>query len=339
MWDYLNVSWAGAKAFMYQFTNKHRPYWLSDVTENVPVAQREGRVCIVTGGNGGIGFETARCLTSAGYTVIMGCRSSSRGREAVDKIRKELRDEGLERYQDNIRFMPLDLGSFKSINAFVDKFMKEKLPGGVTGRLDVLINNAGVMLTPYGKTEDGLETQIGTNHFGHFLLTLRLLPLLKKSGSGAFKSRIVNVSSSAHYPGYIKFGDIDSSKSYNAYQAYAQSKLANVLFSYELSRRLEQEGASVTVNALHPGVIDTNLYSHLPSVVRYPQSVMAKYLFKDAIQGAATSLYVATEPSLEGVTGKYFDNCEMVDSSTVSYNVNDQKNLWKLSEKITKVKY
>lgn len=195
-------------------------------------------------------------------------------------------------------------------------------------RLDILINNAGVMNLPRCETKDGFEMQIGVNHMGHFLLTNLLLDTLKASAP----SRIVVVSSIAHKMGNIRKNDLNSEKSYNKYKAYFQSKLANVLFSRELSKKLQ--GTGVTVNSLHPGVVQTELnrYQPITSKLIYPLYIC----FKSPTSGAQTQLTVALDPDLEKVSGKYFDNCSIKEESAAAKDDEMAKWLWNTSVEWTK---
>ena len=207
-------------------------------------ARLDGKVAIITGANTGIGKETAVDFAQRNARVIMACRNVEKGREALDEVVKRSGS-------NKVVLKKLDLSSLASVRKFAEEILKEE------PRLDILVNNAGVMMCPYSKTEDGFEMQIGVNHFGHFLLTNLLLDRLKE----APKARIVNVSSVGHYFTWgIKFYDINSEKSYSKIVAYAQSKLANILFTKALAKRLE--GTNVTVNALHPGPVATDLERH-----------------------------------------------------------------------------
>uniref|UniRef100_A0A0K8U2X9 Retinol dehydrogenase 13 n=2 Tax=Bactrocera latifrons TaxID=174628 RepID=A0A0K8U2X9_BACLA len=204
----------------------------------------EDKVVIVTGSNTGIGKETVRELANRGATIYMACRDMQKCEEARDEI-------VLETHNKRIYCRKCDLASMDSIRKFVESFKKEQV------KLDILINNAGVMRCPRSLTKDGFEMQLGVNHMGHFLLTNLLLDLLKKSAP----SRIVTVSSLAHTRGEINIADLNSDKSYDPGRAYNQSKLANILFTRELAKRLE--GTGVSANALHPGVVDTELFRHM----------------------------------------------------------------------------
>lgn len=247
----------------------------------------DGKVVIITGCNTGIGKETARDLARRGASVYMACRDQVKCEIARQEIIKET--ENL-----NVFNRSLDLSSLDSIRRFVAEFKKEE------PRLDVLINNAGVMMCPKMLTKDGFEMQLGTNHMGHFLLTNLLLDQLKK----AAPSRIINLSSLAHIGGKLNKEDLNSDQSYNDVMAYCQSKLANVLFTRELAKRLE--GSQVTVNCLHPGAVNTDLLRHVNPILRTIATPFLPYFFKTPKSGAQTSIRLAVDPELEKVTGKYF---------------------------------
>ena len=190
----------------------------------------------------------------------------------------------------------------------------------------MLVNNAGLVLTRRTVTEDGLETTFAVNHLGYFLLTSLLLDLIKQSAP----ARIVNVASTAHHSGTIDFNDLQGERSYGAMRAYSQSKLANILFTYELARRLE--GSKVTANCLHPGVIGTNIFRSVPGL-----GAMAKLFLKSPKKGAETSIYLATSPDVAKVTGKYFDDKRLARSSPESNDAAVAQRLWQVSEQLTKL--
>jgi len=273
----------------------------------------DDKVVIVTGSNTGIGKETARVLVRMGAHVIMACRDIEKAKVALSDINE---DTGTE---DKITLLPLDLGSFQSIRNFVDEFHALKLP------LHILINNAGVMATPEKRTEDGIEYQIGINHFGHFLLTNLLLEDLKNNAP----ARIVNLSSTAHKGGRIFFDNINLEGNYEPWRSYGQSKLANILFTKALAKRLE--GTGVTCNSLHPGVISTELTRDLGWLTPFLNIATSLKIIKTIPQGAATTIYVATHPDLEGVTGLYFNDCHEETPSVYALREEDGERLWELS--------
>ncbi|XP_022223647.1 retinol dehydrogenase 12 isoform X3 [Drosophila obscura] len=278
------------------------------------------KVIIVTGSNSGIGKETVRELAKRGATVYMACRDMKKCEEAREEIVLETKNK-------YVYCRECDLASLDSIRHFVAAFKREQ------ETLNVLINNAGVMRCPRSLTKDGFEMQLGVNHMGHFLLTTLLLDLLKKSTP----SRIVNVSSLAHTRGEINTGDLNSDKSYDEGRAYSQSKLANVLFTRELAKRLA--GSGVTTNALHPGVVDTELFRHMSFFSNFFAGLFVKPLFwpfvKTARNGAQTSLYVALDPDLEQVSGEYFSDCQPKEVAPAAMDTQTAKWLWAVSEKWT----
>src|SRR5258708_5786498 len=250
-------------------------------TEN-NIPDQIGRVAIVTGANSGIGWETARALAQKGATVIMACRSQSKANPAADQI-KALNPSG------QVVVMSLDLGDLDSVRGFAAAFRKQY------DRLDLLINNAGVMVPPYGKTKQGHEQQFGINHLGHFALTGLLLDMLN-STHGA---RIVTVSSTSHQFGIINFDDLNWERHYPPQRAYGQSKLANLLFTYELQRRLAAAGQSTLAVAAHPGWTATNLQQHA-SIIQRLNPIFAQ----TTDMGALPTLYAATAPDVQG--GAYY---------------------------------
>jgi NAD(P)-dependent dehydrogenase (short-subunit alcohol dehydrogenase family) len=288
------------------------------------IPDQGGRVAIVTGANSGIGFETARALAQKGARVVLACRDAGRGRDAEQRLRSAAP-------KADARFMPLDLGSLASVEAFSKDFAAEE------SQLDLLCNNAGVMMPPLGRTADGFELQLGTNHLGHFALTGRLLPLLRRSGD----ARVVSVSSIGHYLGRIDFDDLQSERRYGRLRAYAQSKLANLLFVRELARRLAARGEAIVAAGAHPGSTRTNLQQHSPLF----RAVVAVFS-QESAGGALPTLYAATAPGVRG--GDYFGPgrvFEMVGpprpafSTRASKDAETAKRLWEVSERLTGVAY
>jgi len=274
-------------------------------------ANLEDRVFLVTGANSGIGKATALGLARLGGTVVMACRSATRGEAARQDV---VRDSGNSRVYLEI----VDLASEESTRSFAEEF-KRKYP-----RLDVLINNAGVYTAHREVTLDGLERTFEVNYLSGFLLTHLLLDLLKKSAP----SRIVNVSSSAHSGGTIHFDDLQGEQRYGGFGAYGQSKLAQVLFTRELARRLE--GTRVTVNACHPGVIRTNLgMGGTSAVVRF-----VRLFFKGPEKGAQTPIYLAVSPEVERVTGHYFANQHVREPSRAAQDPVVARRLFEVSAQL-----
>uniref|UniRef100_UPI00358DE134 retinol dehydrogenase 12-like n=1 Tax=Myxine glutinosa TaxID=7769 RepID=UPI00358DE134 len=273
-------------------------------------ARLDGKTVIITGANTGIGKETARDLAKRGARVIFACRDLDKAEAAAAEIYAGSPNK-------NVVVRKLDLASTVSIHEFAARINKEE------SAIHIVINNAGVMLCPYWKTENGFEMQFGVNHLGHFLLTYLLLDLLKRSAP----ARIINVSSLAHKWGKINFDDLQSEKSYRSGRAYCQSKLANVLFTRELARRLQD--TNVTVNAVHPGSVHTELGRHLHFLL--PAGIFFSPFLKTATQGAQTSIHCAVAAELKDVSGVYFSDCA---PSAVGDCANDQQaasRLWDVS--------
>lgn len=277
-------------------------------------ARLDGKTVIITGANTGIGKETAVDLANRGARVILACRDKSRGENALADVIKRTGSK-------QVVLKSLDLASLESVRKFAQDINKTE------SRIDILLNNAGVMMCPYMKTSDGFEMQFGTNHLGHFLLTNLLLEKIKRSAP----ARIINVSSLAHtFTTKIDYDKIKDEKSYSRIEAYAQSKLANILFSRELSRRLQ--GTGVTVNSLHPGSVATELGRYFPGfTILYPTLSL---FFKSPWEGAQTNIHCAVEESLENVTGKYFSDCAVVQESKAARDDEAAKSLWEMSAKI-----
>jgi NAD(P)-dependent dehydrogenase (short-subunit alcohol dehydrogenase family) len=273
----------------------------------------KGKICIVTGSNTGIGKETARGLAQRGATVVLACRDVGKGSAARDDIAGGIGGKG------ELEVEALDLASKASIRDFAGRFAARHQ------RLDVLVNNAGLWTTTRSTTTDGFETTFGVNHLGTFLLTHELLPLLEASAP----SRIVVLSSALHYKGKMVWDDLQfERRSYSGPTAYNQSKLANVLFTVALSRRLEGKG--VTVNAVHPGVVTTELARDYPRLL-----TRIFHLFTlSPEKGARCSLHVATSPELEGVTGEYFESSRAKTAARAARDEAAQERLWALSERL-----
>ncbi|KAK8478588.1 hypothetical protein V6N13_073755 [Hibiscus sabdariffa] len=277
-----------------------------------------GLTAIVTGASSGIGAETARVLALRGVHVVMGVRNMTAGREVKEAIAKRTPDA-------KVDAMELDLSSMVSVRKFAADFVSSGLP------LNILVNNAGIMATPFMLSKDGIELQFATNHVGHFLLTHLLLETMKKTAQGSkTEGRIVNVSSRRHKFSYqegIRFDKINDQSRYNSLSAYGQSKLANVLHANELSRRLKEDGAAITANSLHPGAIATNLFRH-NSLIRGLVGLVGKYVCKNVEQGAATTCYVALHPDVKGKSGLYFSDSNVAQTSLQANDTELARKLW-----------
>ncbi|XP_030282780.1 retinol dehydrogenase 12-like [Sparus aurata] len=278
-------------------------------------ARLDGKTVLITGGNTGIGKETAVDLANRGARVILACRDMDRANRAAEEVRKRSGN-------GNVIVKKLDLASLQSVRELAKDVLASE------ERLDVLINNAGVMSCPKWQTEDGFEMQFGVNHLGHFLLTNCLLDLLKKSTP----SRVVNVSSLAHEKGEIYFDDLNQDKDYNPWRSYRQSKLANVLFSRELAKQLQ--GTGVTTYSLHPGVIQTELGRHFwPKIPLWKRIVYKPLMFliKTPKEGAQTTIHCAVEESLQNESGLYYSDCAPKTAAPQGLDDEAAKKLWDLS--------
>jgi NAD(P)-dependent dehydrogenase (short-subunit alcohol dehydrogenase family) len=259
----------------------------STAAEVIAGVDLRGKRAIVTGGASGIGLETARALTSAGAEVTLAVRNVDAGQKAAEEIIATTRNQ-------NVRVSPLDLADQVSIAAFVMSWR---------GPLHILVNNAGIMATPELRTAQGWELQFATNHLGHFALTTGLHDALAAAGH----ARVVVVSSVAHLDGNVRFDDINFERHpYDPWQAYSQSKTANVLFAVEAARRWAADG--IAVNAVHPGGILTNLMRHLDGQTAASLAADSPIPLKSVEQGASTSVLLAASPLVEGVTGRYFED-------------------------------
>ncbi|MCB2208252.1 MAG: SDR family NAD(P)-dependent oxidoreductase [Bacteroidetes bacterium] len=295
-------------------------------TENMP--DLSGKVIIVTGGNSGLGYESVKAFAKKGAEVILTSRSLEKGENAKNEIGKS---------KGKISVMQLDLSDLNSIRKFSAKFHENYK------QLDVLLNNAGIMTTPYFLTKDGFEAQMGTNHLGHFALTGLLFDLLKKTTG----SRIANVSSSAHKQGKMDFDNLlfEEGKGYSPLKSYGRSKLSNLLFTYELQRKLEQNGIHSMAVAAHPGVAQTNLARYLDGKFWFKLLMpVFKLISQDQAQGALPQIRASVDPNVKG--GQYYGphrgmkgDPVIVESNAASHNKEDAKRLWEVSEKLTGVHF
>ncbi|XP_065862944.1 short-chain dehydrogenase TIC 32, chloroplastic-like [Euphorbia lathyris] len=279
---------------------------------------------IVTGASSGIGVETARVLAMRGVYVVMAVRNV----EAATKIKQTILKENP---SAKLEVMQLDLSSMASIRKFASQYISSGLP------LNILINNAGVAMSPFMLSQDNIEIQFATNHLGHFLLTDLLLETMKNTARESNQEgRIVIVSSDSHHYGYregIRFDKINDQTGYNKYFAYAQSKLANILHANELARRLKEDGVNITANSLHPGAIVTNITRH-HSILGFV-SILGKFVVKNHHQGAATTCYVALHPQVKGISGQYFADSNLSKPSSLATDAELGTKLWDFSFKLT----
>ncbi|HEY3467716.1 MAG TPA: SDR family NAD(P)-dependent oxidoreductase [Amycolatopsis sp.] len=288
------------------------------------VPDQTGRVAVVTGANTGLGFDTAKALADHGASVVLAVRDVEKGKQAASRFGPGA----------DVSVVELDLASLASVRD-VSAQLHDTLP-----KIDLLINNAGVMYPPRQTTRDGFELQFGTNHLGHFALTGRLLDLLLPVAG----SRVVTVASTAHrIRAAIHFDDLQWERSYDRVAAYGQAKLANLMFAYELQRRLAPHGTTASI-AAHPGVARTELMRNAPAVLRGLFSVVAPLFTQSSAQGALPTLRAATDPAALG--GQYYGpdglggsrgRPAVVTSSSQSYDVALQRRLWAVSEELTGV--
>lgn len=291
-----------------------------------------GKVIVVTGGNSGLGFVAVKAFAENGAEVILASRSKENGEKAKAEILKDV-PEG------KIEVAELDLADLTSVRRFAENFNQKHT------QLDVLLNNAGIMTTPYFKTKDGFEGQVGTNHLGHFALTGLLLPLLKNTP----KSRVVNVSSMAHKQGKMDFSNLlfENGKGYSPMKAYGRSKLSNLLFTYELQRYFEANKIDAISVAAHPGVSQTNLSRHLEDKLYFKIfAPLFQFMTQNAAAGALPEIRASVDPDVKG--GEYYGpNGFMelkgypvkVQSNNRSHNKEDARKLWEISEELTGVKF
>ncbi len=291
------------------------------------VPGQQGRTAVVTGANTGIGFEAAAVLAQRGAVTVLACRDTGKAERAADRLRAATPDVA-------VSVVGLDLASLDSVREAAAQIRASH------ERLDLLINNAGLMMPPHGTTADGFELQFGTNHLGHFALTGLLLDrMLPVPGS-----RVVTVSSNGHRTGRIDFADLQSERRYGRMTAYAQSKLANLMFTYELERRLRAAEAPTIALAAHPGTASTELVRHIPAALRAAYGVVEGMFSQSATMGALPTLRAATDPAAHG--GEYYGPSGFgqmmgypvrVSSSRRSHDEGAQRRLWAESERLTGV--
>lgn len=273
------------------------------------------KICMVTGATGGIGLVTARELARSGAQVIVVSRNPEKVVHTVEELKNETNNL-------KIHGLSADLSNQIEIHNLANEFVNQ------FDHLDILVNNAGGFFMKRSESVDGIELTYALNHLNYFLLTLCLIDSITQSDS----ARIINVSSDAHRSAQINFDDIQMKKGYSGWKAYSQSKLANVLFTYELARRVNSK--KITVNALHPGFVASNFAKNNGALVRFSM-LLTRPFSKSIDEGARTSIYLATSPEVEGISGMYFSDERPVRSNTASYNESNQHRLWELSLKMT----
>ncbi|AOW91878.1 short-chain dehydrogenase [Rhodococcus sp. WMMA185] len=294
------------------------------------VPDQSGRVAIITGSNTGLGYETAAVLAAKGAHVVLAVRNLEKGKQAADRIKTASPDA-------SVALQQLDLTSLENIHEAAEE-LRTNHP-----RIDLLINNAGVMWTPKGTTRDGFELQFGTNHLGHFAFTGQLLEnMLTIEGS-----RVVTISSLGHrIRAKIHFDDLQLERNYNRVDAYGQAKLANLMFTYELARRLGEKNAQTIAVAAHPGGSNTELTRNIPGIVRPPLEFLSGLVAQSAAMGALPTLRAATDPSVR--SGQYYGpdgfremrgHPKLVESSAQSHDADIQRRLWSVSEELTGITY
>ncbi len=279
----------------------------------------QNKICLVTGATSGIGLETAKQLAQLGATVIVVGRNAMKCASVVARIRQQTGNAQVE-------FIVADLSAQAQVHALAEQFQRRY------ARLDVLVNNVGAFMARRQVSADGIERTFALNHLAPFLLTHLMRDVLIAS----VPARIVNVSSALHQQGKIVFDDLQMTRGYNGLVAYNNSKLANVLFTYELARRLA--GTSVTANALHPGAVRTNLTAANGGFFKWVVQPLFNLIAISVEQGARTSVYLASSPEVENVTVKYFGKCKEWKSSPASYDQIAQKRLWEISAEMVGLK-
>lgn len=295
--------------------------------KNAP--SQKGKLAIVTGANDGVGFETSLGLLSKEAKLIMACRNPEKANNAIIKLKKAFP-------KAEIEFIQLDLSKLSSVKSFVKEF-KQKF-----NKLDILINNAGIMVPPFSKTEDGFESQMAVNYFAHFLLT----GLLMNELEAADKARVISLSSIAHKRGKIDFDNLNAEKNYNKSAVYSQSKLACLIFAYELDRKLRNAKSSVISLAAHPGVSATNLFENMPKLATKIVMTLSKPLLNSPKAAALPSLMAALDSEVE--SGDYYGPSGFMEmsgkaakahSKPQSHNLETAKKLWEVSEKLVGFKF
>jgi len=276
-----------------------------------------GKICVITGANTGIGKAAAAALAALGARIVMVCRDRARGERALEEIAAAAAKGGR---GGSAELSIADLSSQSDVRSIAAAIL------AAHPRIDVLVNNAGVALAHRELTVDGIERTFAVNYLAYFMLANLLLPGLRAAGS----ARIVNVSSGAHRRGRLEFDNLQGERSYRNIRMYSESKLEDLMFTYALARRLA--GSGVTVNALHPGVVATEIWREVPIL-----GLLSRWLMISPEKGARTTVYLAASPDVEGVTGQYFDKCRPAGTIALSRDVALQERLWTTSVALTGV--
>ena len=280
----------------------------------VPVIPEDqyGRTIVITGGSRGIGLEAVKKYLNMQCSIIIGCRNVEQARDALSSYNSSM-----------VRILPLDLMKLSSVRKFAKSVLDFEIP------IHALVNNAGIMFGPRSESEDGFESQLATNYLGHFLLSHLLLPSLEKGGTAEKPARIVNVSSCAHFCGsWMDFEDLNMKKFYSPEKSYGNSKVAQILFSQYLDFKLSARGSKVRVISLHPGVVYSDLYSHVGWVQIF--TIVARCLMKTVSQGGDTLVYAALATELDSAktVGLYLENSRLTGTSSFASSLENQAKLW-----------
>lgn len=284
--------------------------------------KKSGKVVLITGGTRGIGTEVIKMLMQCDMHVVMGCRSVESGEKVLKEIREDVKLGELKIFQ-------LDISSLKSVRNFADKITS------VYTQIDCLVNNAGIMYVPYAESEEGYESQFATNYLGHFLLTHLLLGLVKKAGRDGENARVVNVVSCAYLTGDIDFEDINKKNMFIPFEAYSQSKLAQVLFTNYLNETLKEKGNYVQVHSVHPGIVNTDLFDG--TYVKTFFWWILPYIFKSPKRGAQSIVHACLSSDLEGKGATYISNCTVKPQIEKALDKELQKKLFDFTKKLVNV--
>jgi len=315
IWAWIVVHVIAFKLNFIELVTRHRKLPLEKI------GKRTGDVAVITGGARGLGVEVVRKMLQFDMQVYIGCRNIAAGNKMIEKLRAEGVDSG------QAECLPLDLKSLQSVKKFAQQLNSK------TDRVNILINNAGIMFVPYEETEDGFESHFQVNYLSHFYLTQLLQPsLVKGSEKSKRNSRVVNVSSCAHFGGRVDFADLQSKRSYSKFDQYMITKFMQVLSSNTLDRKWTEQGLPIHSYSLHPGVVLTDLYDNIPWLQLF--SFCLPLMFKSPAQGADTVCHAALSPELDGVGGLYFENSSKQSPNPRSSDVDLQNKFWDVTKEI-----